>query len=76
MSQKITADHYKMSSVKDIISIALSIVYEVSHQEVESCTFDFQKARLFYKNKSFIDVNLNDIDDNQKSILTEYMVRI
>jgi hypothetical protein len=69
-------DKKKIANNKDIISIALSIIYEASNQDVESCTFTEQKARLTYKDKSSINFDLNkNIDNDQKSKLMNYMVK-
>lgn len=61
---------------KEIIAIALSIIYKASNKGVESCTFEGQKVKLIYKDKSLTEFDLNDnIDDDQKSKLMRYVVR-
>ena len=72
----------KNTNEKELISIALTIIYKATNESAESCTFctlEDQKVRLTYKDKSFMDFELNDkIDEDQKSILTRYidMVRM
>jgi len=54
---------------KEIILIALSIIYEASCQRAKTC-------RIIYKDKSFDDFDLNEnFDDDKKSKLMKYMVR-
>ena len=67
----------KSFNEKELISIALRIIYEASNQGVKSCTFKDQKARLIYEDENFIDFDLDvDFDNDQQITLTRYMVRM
>ena len=65
----------KSFNEKELISIALRIIYKASNKGVKSCTFNDQKAILIYEDKNFIDFDLDDdFDDDQQLKLTRYMV--
>jgi hypothetical protein len=62
-------------SDKNLISLALSIIWKLSNKNIETCCFEESKVKIIYKNKSFMNVDLIEkIDNEQKSLLLNYMV--